>query len=59
MEKYTSITVSGLGTKEVSEVVMAALVNSGWIITDSAGAEDRDMIGGEFIVSVYHRKAYA
>ena len=59
MEKYTSITVSGMGTKEVSETVMAALVNSGWVITDSASTQDRDLISDDFVVSVYHRKAYA
>ena len=46
MEKYTSIAINGIGTKEVSEAVMAALVNSGWVISDSAGAEDRDLYGG-------------
>lgn len=59
MEKYTSIAINGIGTKEVSEAVMAALVNSGWVISDSVGAEDRDLLGEEFIVTVYHRKAYA
>jgi hypothetical protein len=57
--KYTTLNISGIDTKEISNTLMKALVNDGWKIDDTANAKNKDLLGEEFIITVYHRKAYA